>query len=244
MTPPDPSRTRALSVAETLRNKIFDGVFAPGCHLMEIALATELGVSRTPVRGAMARLADEGLLVYLPNKGFQVRRFNAKDVFDAFTLRANLEGMACRLLGERGIDDEVFAQLAALVGEQARLLQSRDWTSARALRWHELNLDFHRKLLQAADNRWLTEAVYRACQLPIIFDSNLRPHNRDASMQLYRHEQALQALDDHTRILEALGQRDGVEAEAAMRDHILGHRDLLVHHLRKNATEARAMARV
>ncbi|MEZ2297019.1 GntR family transcriptional regulator [Variovorax sp. RCC_210] len=231
-------------MAETLRNKIFDGVFAPGCHLMEIALATELGVSRTPVRGAMARLADEGLLVYLPNKGFQVRRFNAKDVFDAFTLRANLEGMACRLLGERGIDDEVFAQLAALVGEQARLLQNRDWTSARALRWHELNLDFHRKLLQAADNRWLTEAVYRACQLPIIFDSNLRPHNRDASMQLYRHEQALQALDDHTRILEALGQRDGVEAEAAMRDHILGHRDLLVHHLRKNATEARAMARV
>lgn len=230
-----------MSVAETLRKQIFDGVFAPGSHLMEITLANELGVSRTPVRGAMARLAEEGLLVYAPNKGFQVRRFNAKDVFDAFSLRANLEGMACRLLGDRGIDGEVFAQLAAMVGEQAKLLQSKEWTSARALRWHDLNLDFHRKLLQVADNRWLTEAVYRACQLPIIFDSNLRPHNRDASMHLYRQEQALQALDDHTRILEALGQRDGAEAEATMRDHILGNRDLLVHHLRKNASQARAM---
>jgi DNA-binding transcriptional MocR family regulator len=55
---------------------------------MEITLANELGVSRTPVRGAMARLADEGLLVYVPHKGFQVRRFNAKDVFDAFSVRA------------------------------------------------------------------------------------------------------------------------------------------------------------
>ena len=82
-----------MSVADTLRNRIFDGVIAPGSHLMEISLANELGVSRTPVRGAMARLADEGLLVYLPNKGFQVRRFNAKDVFDAFSVRATLEGM-------------------------------------------------------------------------------------------------------------------------------------------------------
>lgn len=224
-----------MSVADTLRNRIFDGVIAPGSHLMEISLANELGVSRTPVRGAMARLADEGLLLYLPNKGFQVRRFNAKDVFDAFTLRANLEGMACRLLGERGIDDEVFAQLAALVGEQARLLQNRDWTSARALRWHELNLDFHRKLLQAADNRWLTEAVQRASQLPIIFDSKLRPHNRDASMQLYRHEQALQALEEHCRIVEALGRQEASSAETAMRDHIIANRDLLVLHLSQQA---------
>jgi hypothetical protein len=49
-----------------------------------------------------------------------------------------------------------------------------------------------------ADNRWLSEAVHRARQLPIIFDSNLRPHNRDAAVLLYRHEQALLSLEDHT----------------------------------------------
>lgn len=242
MTPSDPCRTRALSVAETLRNRIFDGVFAPGSHLMETTLANELGVSRTPVRGAMARLADEGLLVYVPNKGFQVRRFNAKDVFDAFSVRANLEGMGCRMLGERGLDGEVHAQLQAMVAEQQKLLQGREWTQARALRWHDLNLDFHRKLLAVADNRWLSEAVQRACQLPIIFDSNLRPHPRDASMQLSRQTQATQAVEEHGLLVEALGRRDAAAAEAIMRDHITGRRDLLVYHLRKNAAQPRALA--
>jgi GntR family transcriptional regulator of vanillate catabolism len=231
-----------LSVAETLRNRIFDGVFAPGSHLMETTLANELGVSRTPVRGAMARLADEGLLVYVPNKGFQVRRFNAKDVFDAFSVRASLEGMGCRLIGERGLDAEVHAQLQAMVAAQQELLQGKEWTQSHALRWHDMNLDFHRKLLAVADNRWLAEAVQRACQLPIIFDSRLRPHQRDASMQLSRQAQAMQAVEEHGRLVEALGQRDAAAAEAIMRDHITGNRDLLVYHLRKNAAQARALA--
>ncbi len=232
-----------MSVAETLRNKIFDGVFAPGVHLMEITLANELGVSRTPVRGAMARLADEGLLVYVPNKGFQVRRFNAKDVFDAFSVRANLEGMGCRLIVERGLDNEVHGQLADMLGEQGKLLQHKEWTAARALRWHDLNRAFHLKLLSMADNRWLVEAVHRACQLPIIFDSSLRPHNRDASSLLHRREQAMHALDEHSRIVDALGQRNATEAENAMREHIVGNRDMLVDQLRQNARQARQSAR-
>lgn len=231
-----------MSVAETLRNRIFDGAFAPGSHLMETTLANELGVSRTPVRGAMARLADEGLLVYVPNKGFQVRRFNAKDVFDAFSVRANLEGMGCRLIGERGLDGEAHAQLQAMVAEQHKLLQGKEWTPSRSLRWQDLNLDFHNKLLSVADNRWLTEAVQRACQLPIIFDSNLRPHPRDGSMQLSRPTQAEQDVEEHRRLVEALARRDADMAEAIMRDHITGSRDLLVHHLRKSATKARALA--
>ena len=207
-----------MSVADTLRNRIFDGVIAPGSHLMEISLANELGVSRTPVRGAMARLADEGLLVYLPNKGFQVRRFNAKDVFDAFSVRATLEGMGCRIVGERGLDDE------------------------RAIRWHDLNLEFHGKLLKLADNRWLTEAVRRACQLPIVFDSHLRPHNRDASTLLYHRAQAEQALEEHRQIVESLSRREAADAEALMREHIIANRDLLVRHLGKQSGRVRALA--
>ncbi|MGJ7528751.1 GntR family transcriptional regulator [Variovorax sp. GB1P17] len=242
MNPPDPSRTRALSVADMLRARIFDGVIAPGAHLMEITLANEFGVSRTPVRGAMARLADEGLLVYHPQRGFQVRRFDAKDVFDAYSLRATLEGMSCRLIGERGLDDPAQKRLAEMLQEQHALLHGEEWTDAHVMLWHDLNLEFHRKLLALADNRWLTEAVDRACQLPIIFDSKLRPHNREASMLPCRLEHARNALEEHRRIVEALGQREADVAEGTMRSHITANRDLLVSSLRQKAGRTRALA--
>ncbi|ODU12343.1 MAG: hypothetical protein BGP22_17120 [Variovorax sp. 67-131] len=229
-------------MADTLRNRIFDGVIAPGSHLMEISLANELGVSRTPVRGAMARLADEGLLVYLPNKGFQVRRFNAKDVFDAFSVRATLEGMGCRIVGERGLDDAALERLVAMLAEQHEVLRAEGWSDERAIRWHDLNLEFHGKLLKLADNRWLTEAVRRACQLPIVFDSHLRPHNRDASTLLYHRAQAEQALEEHRQIVESLSRREAADAEALMREHIIANRDLLVRHLGKQSGRVRALA--
>ena len=231
-----------MSVADTLRNRIFDGVIAPGSHLMEISLANELGVSRTPVRGAMARLADEGLLVYLPNKGFQVRRFNAKDVFDAFSVRATLEGMGCRIVGERGLDDAALERLVAMLAEQHEVLRAEGWSDERAIRWHDLNLEFHGKLLKLADNRWLTEAVRRACQLPIVFDSHLRPHNRDASTLLYHRAQAEQALEEPRQIVESLSRREAADAEALMREHIIANRDLLVRHLGKQSGRVRALA--
>lgn len=231
-----------MSVADTLRNRIFDGAIAPGSHLMEITLANELGVSRTPVRGAMARLADEGLLVYLPNKGFQVRRFNAKDVFDAFSVRANLEGMGCRIVGERGLDGSALEQLVAMLAEQHEVMRSDGWSDERATRWHDLNLEFHRKLLVLAENRWLSEAVGRAYQLPIIFDSNLRPHNRDASLPLYHRAQAERALEEHRQIVESLSRGEAVDAEALMREHITANRDLLVRHLGKQSGRVRALA--
>ena len=98
---------------------------------MEVPLARELGVSRTPVHDALVRLSDEGLVVYNPNRGFQVRRFEAKDVFDAMTLRAHLEGLGCRLLGERGMDAGANQRLAAMLDKQDQTLNGEPWNSSR-----------------------------------------------------------------------------------------------------------------
>jgi GntR family transcriptional regulator of vanillate catabolism len=140
------------------------------------------------------------------------------------------------------LEADAQARLAQMLEEQHALLYGDEWRRAHARRWHDLNLDFHRQLLKLADNRWLTDAVRRACQLPIIFDSNLRPHNRDAALLLYRRDQAQNALEPSTG---ASSMRWGCKmptvAESVMREHIIANRDLLVHHLREKAGRTRAL---
>lgn len=235
MSVPDTSRTRALSVADTLRDRIFNREIPPGSHLMEVIVANELGVSRTPVRDALARLADEGLLVYQPNRGFLVRRFEVKDVVDAFVLRATLEGLGCRLVGERGLQTVEQERLAGLLEEQRRVLHGEEWNNQRSLLWQDLNLDFHFALLQLSDNQWLFDAVRRARQLPMVYDSRSRPHEREALLLQYQRNHIQQALDEHHRIVDALARRETTRAESLMREHILTNRDVLVHALRAAA---------
>lgn len=235
MPTPETSSTRALSVTDTLRDRIFNREIPPGSHLMEVPLAKELGVSRTPVREALARLADEGLLIYQPNRGFQVRRFDIKDMIDSLTLRATLEGLGCRLVGERGLQPDAQERLLGLLEEQREVLYGEEWNNERALLWQDLNLDFHFALLELADNQWLGDAVLRARQLPIVFDSRSRPHARDALFLLYQRKHSQQGLDEHMRIVDALTRRETTRAEGLMREHILTNRDVLMHALRAEA---------
>lgn len=223
--------TRAHSATDILRQRIQAGEIAPGTHLMEIPVAKELGVSRTPVHDALTRLADEGLVVANPNRGFVVRRFDAKDLFDSMTLRATLEGLGCRLAGERGVEGAALERLASMLEDQHAVLHGEEWNSTLALRWQDLNLDFHYALLELADNPWLTDAVRRARKLPLIYDNRARPHDQTDLWLIYRRDQSRQALLEHRQIVGALARREIARAESLMREHILTNRDVLMRRL-------------
>lgn len=215
-------------MADVLRDRIFDGEIPPGAHLMEVPVATQLGVSRTPVRDALSKLADEGLLIYQPNRGFLVRRFDVKDVNDAFTLRAALEGLGCRLVGERGLDSNAHEELHEHLEAQRCVLYGEHWNSERALKWQDLNVDFHFALLEFSNNQWLVDAVRRARRLPIVFDSHSRPHDLTAQRLVFERQHSQRAHDEHLRIVDALSRREAGRAESQMREHILTNRDVLV----------------
>ena len=87
-----------------LRKSLLRGEFHPGERLSELPLVARLGVSRTPIRLALERLAHEGLLETLPSGGFQVRQFNLADIWDAIEMRGVLEGTAARMAAERLCD--------------------------------------------------------------------------------------------------------------------------------------------
>ena len=187
------------------------GDFAPDMHLMEIPLARRLGVSRTPVRTALTTLAQEGLLVYRPQRGYLVRSFSLKDVLDAYRVRAHLEGMACRFLAEAGINaatDEVFDRTLAAGDAILRKGALYDEDNAP---WRGMNQEFHEAILSATENSSLIDVTRRTLALPFLSTRVVHWHDFEA-LKTSHHL--------HHLIARAIRRREAERAEAAMREHI------------------------
>ncbi len=172
--------SRTQSAANDLRDRILRGAFAAGEHLQEIPLAAPLGVSRTPIRAALATLASEGLLDYAPKRGYAVRRFSMDEIAPAHEVRANLEGMACRFAAERGLTPAEAAEMERILAigdailEKGRLLEEdRD-------DWQEMNDLFHGRIIELAGNRLLADIIDRTCRIPLASSRVIHWYHFDA----------------------------------------------------------------
>lgn len=208
--------TQLDTATQRLRELILAGDFALDHKLGEIPVAERLGVSRTPARLAMAALEQEGLLRRAPNRGFTVRSFTIAEVADAIEVRGELEGMAARLVAERGLDDTSAAQLEACIDKAERLLQAGVTDIAARAAWIEMNQAFHNALLTAANNEALRSSVAHLSRIPlagtkaIVFDQADPAHSR---------AQLAGAQQDHRAVYDAVCQRQGTRAAAIMREH-------------------------
>jgi DNA-binding GntR family transcriptional regulator len=126
-------------IISRLRAAIVSGQFPPGTHLNESEIAKQMEVSRIPIREAIKKLEQEGLVVRLPNKGVDVISFTEQDVRETFSLRARLESMAFEW-AIPNITNEDMAQLRALVKEQETTIAERRYDDLARLdmRFHEL----------------------------------------------------------------------------------------------------------
>lgn len=203
--------TRSLSVTDRLREMLLRGEFPPGGHLQEMALAEQMQVSRTPIREALRQLAQDGLLIYQPNRGFVVKRFALNDIMQAFQVRAVLEGLAARTLAEKGLTSLQEQTLAETVVEGDRLLQRGDWGADEFEAWRQMNTVFHTTVLKGADNALLIRFCQDARKLPVVFNG---------SFKWYKHEDFRRSHDHHHVIFSALKQREGERADWFMREHI------------------------
>ena len=206
---------QSLKALLGVRDLVFGGQARPGERLSEIGIAEKLGISRTPIRAALARLEQEGLLELIPSGGYAVRSFTRDEVIDAIELRGVLEGTAARLAAERGVQP---AKLRAIND----LLRGLDETMADHPeemafdRYVELNAQFHEALAGLAGSETIRREIERVTQLPFASPSAFL--DKQADVPAFRRSLVI-GQSQHRAIVNAIELREGGRAEALAREH-------------------------
>lgn len=183
-----------------LRAAIRDGTLTPGLRLTETDLAARFGVSRTPIRQAIARLEAEGLLTHEPRRGLSVTRPDHGQVVELYVMREILEGAAARLAAQHASEMELAAMAELVAGEPPAFADAR--------RLAALNQRLHGMLYLAAHNRYLLRSLEQLSATMALLPSLLTQGGR-----------AAEAHAEHGVLIEALRRRDGAAAEQAARRH-------------------------
>ena len=199
-------RNISAKVADELREAIQNGSLEPGERLVERKLADRLGVSHIPVREALAKLAEEGLVERTPRRGARVALLTEKEVAEISGLRIVLEQYVARSVQETW-SPKTEAQLRRIVASMVSAAERGNLDQLFAL-----DRRFHETLWELADNRTLLTI---ASQLRSRINGFLRAANASlAPDQLVAHAAS------HGTLVDALASGDRGRAEAAMADHV------------------------
>jgi len=198
---------------QALSAMISTGEIQPGARLRESALADAIGVSRTPIREALRRLAAEGVVEVLPNRGAQLVSYSQEDLNSLFDLRVLLEPYAVGLAVPRlhAADLDRLADLADQMSEVGALSGVTDKLSA-------LNNDFHAVFMQCSGNRLLAGTL----------TSVIRPSVVSRTFHQYSPDALRRSLSHHHELVDAARAGDAEWAQAVMTAHIRAARQALV----------------
>ena len=187
-----------------LRQAILQGDLQPGERLMEIALANQLGVSRTPVREAIRKLELEGLVTMIPRRGAEVANITRSDMEEVLEVRSTLEELAAELCCER-ISEEQIQEL-----KNANRVFEAAVKSDEVLTIADADVKFHDIIYKATDNNRLIQIL-----------NNLREQLYRYRLEYIKHQIAHMALvSEHNLIVESIEKRDKEAARHAIHAHI------------------------
>lgn len=202
-------------VYQTLKQYILDQRLKPGSKLSVPRLAQQLAVSRTPVKEAIERLGQEGLVTTLPNRGAFVAIIRPEDVEEIYQMREMLEGLASRLAALK-IDPGMMAELRRLLEQGEAAVRRGDITAHTSF-----DLEFHRLIRERAGNRRLIRALDNLQdQIRVVFRTSAIIPGRMAM-----------AIEEHSRIIEALESGEADHAEEITRDHVRRIREAVLKYI-------------
>jgi DNA-binding GntR family transcriptional regulator len=202
-----------VRLADEVYQQIFDAItrgdIAPGERIVQEKLGQELQVSRTPVREALLRLEQEGVLTIVGRSGFEIRQLTDSEVRDIYQSREAIEGYSMRLLTEAA-DGAVVKRIETVISKEENL-KSRTVRS-----YFNANRNIHRAIVEATGNVYLLE----------MFDGMW---NRSLSFQMFAeigNIDLAKSLGEHMQLCEAIRTGDANHAVASMREHISSGLDL------------------
>lgn len=204
--------SKSESVYRRIKEDILNDGLKPGEPLFERRLCSYYGVSRTPIREALKRLAIENLVEITPSMGAYVAKITSDLILETYNIREVLEGLACRLYANR-ISEQSKNELKDISNKFVKLMKAREYDAAL-----KLDMAFHDKIKRECGSQTLIDL------LSPIADQVARITRTTH----YSLEWAEETITIHGRICDALVNRNAEEAENAMREHIAGSRS---HHI-------------
>lgn len=205
-------RNSAERAYHGIKEMILSGDFGEGDRLPEDMIAARIGLSRTPIRNALAQLRAEGLITFTPNSGARVASFAAEELSEMGEMRAMLEGYGA-MLAARRIDADALDRLDRLCDEMAAALAPDAPDLDEVSR---INLAFHRQIAVSSGNRRLPASLEPLWNVSVM----------SRKYGLFSSSRRNRSVAHHREIVEALRAGDGAWARSIMETHILAARPL------------------
>ena len=203
-------------VFNTLRQAILKGELKPGERLMEIALAERLGVSRTPIREAMRKLEQEGLVVMIPRRGAQVANITEKDLNDVLEVRIALENVAIEKACARMTEEEMRRLWLAAKEFEHTIAEGN------LVKLAEADVAFHEVIYQASDNKRLIQVL-----------NNMREQIYRYRVEYLKEDESRNRLvKEHEKITRAIKERDVKAAQELSFEHLENQRMGIIQAIR------------
>lgn len=210
-------------VSEALRQAIKDGILRPGERIMEIQLADELGVSRTPIREAIRKLEQEGFVVMVPRRGTYVADISLKDIAQVFEIRSALEELAAGLAAERITPDEL-EYLERILVEINDFIEKGEFDKIV-----DADIRFHDVLYHASRNTRLVDILH-----------NLREQMlRFRSVSMHYPGRLAETWEEHRQMVENIAEHNSAMARKVAKKHMENSEKTLLKGMNKDEESAR-----
>ncbi|MGN0711253.1 MAG: GntR family transcriptional regulator [Anaerovoracaceae bacterium] len=199
-------------VYEELKLQILTGKIEPGTRMMEVELAEDMGVSRTPIREAIRKLEKEGLVVIEPRKGAYASQISTEDMVDILEVRQTMEGMAAEIAA-KNVNPDQLKQI-----EETEELYSRAIKTGNTADMIYYDAKFHKMIVEASNNKILLQLIEPLQEMALRF------------RYLYYDDskRAAKMPNEHQHIIEAIASGDSDKAKKAADNHIRNLKEAVV----------------